>query len=159
MRCNLVALILNCKRCIQRDTNINFFTSFTELWNQRRVHRQSWSVEPHWERRGDPVCLECIWRNETRVCCQLCGKKYGANAGLQTHRAKVHNVVHPLRALVTSAVCPLCNCVFANIRGAQLHVQRVCANKFTQEQIDAKIALVNVNVGQPGQLQFQAFLH
>ena len=96
---------------------------------------------------------------ELTFCCQQCGKKYGTNAGLQTHRAKAHNVVHPLRALVTTATCPLCNSVFANVRGAQLHVQRACAKQFTQEHIDAKIALVNANIGQPGQLHFQAFLH
>ena len=96
---------------------------------------------------------------ELTFACTQCSKKFATNAGLQTHRTKTHSVVHPPRALVTSAACPLRDATFAKIRGAQLHAQRVCSKKFAHAQIDETTAQVHANVNHPGQLHFPAFLN
>ena len=62
--------------------------------------------------------------------CADCDKTFSSNARLQTHRASFHKTRDPWRALVTDEVCPLCKQIFADKRGAQLHVQRVCKFKF-----------------------------
>ena len=95
---------------------------------------------------------------ELKFICDTCGGKYGTNAGLQTHRTKAHSVVHPLRSLVTSNICPLCNAILADPRGAQLHVQRVCAKKYTTEQIDAVVARLNRQQLPATQRGLQSFL-
>ena len=44
--------------------------------------------------------------------CDECHKMFPTNAALQTHRTKTHKVVHPLRSLVTTNICPLCKSSF-----------------------------------------------
>ena len=92
--------------------------------------------------------------------CDRCTKVFSANAGLQTHKNKTHKVAHPLRSMVTTSTCPLCGSTFADIRGAQLHVQRVRAKKFTQEQIDERISNQHNHrsVGQDSQPTLHAFV-
>ena len=79
--------------------------------------------------------------------CLDCGRKFVTKAKLQTHRSSAHEWREPLRKLVKATdsekfSCRLCNVLFKNKQGAQLHVQRVCAPKYDQAVIQAALNAV-----------------
>ena len=79
--------------------------------------------------------------------CLDCGRKFVTKAKLQTHRSSAHEWREPLRKLVKATgsekfSCRLCNSLFKNKQGAQLHVQRVCAPKHEQAVIQAALNAV-----------------
>ena len=97
---------------------------------------------------------------ELKHICDVCGSKFGTHAGLQTHKSKTHGVIHPLRSLVTSNICPICSVPLANVRGAQLHVQRVCAPKLSEEQLQALILRISTRAtAVDSQTYLLGFLH
>ena len=76
--------------------------------------------------------------------CSDCGRKFVTKAKFQTHRSSAHDWREPLCTLIrpTSTEqfqCRLCNTLFKNKQGAQLHVQRICAPKHDQATIQAAL--------------------
>ena len=79
--------------------------------------------------------------------CSDCGRKFVTKAKLQTHRSSAHAWREPLRKLVRPTTtdeysCRLCNTLFKNKQGAQLHVQRVCAPKHDPAVVQAALNAV-----------------
>ena len=73
-------------------------------------------------------------------------KKFSTAQGRISHGVRAHNVRSDQRKLVQELEngdgkfrCLLCNGVYVNKKGAQLHIDRHCAKKFTPEQIMQKL--------------------
>ena len=83
--------------------------------------------------------------------CTACSKKFGTSQGLTSHVVHAHNQRSDQRKLVEEIKegngkfrCLLCDGVYVNKKGAQLHIDRHCAKKYTQEQIVNKLIRHNL---------------
>ena len=79
-------------------------------------------------------------REPTHVCVEAgCGKAFPSFAQLQTHRMGAHNYRVEARRLVSGSTCLICKKQYADQRGAQLQVQRVCLRRATEAQLEEAI--------------------
>ena len=62
--------------------------------------------------------------SDEEILCHECTKTFKTHQGLQSHRARVHQWRHPLRAFVPTSVCPVCQYDFRSRLRALQHVQR-----------------------------------
>ena len=67
--------------------------------------------------------------------CLTCSKEFDTLAKMTTHAYKSHGTRNPLRLLVTTPKCPLCNKTTRNLAQAQQHFQRACGKQATPETI------------------------
>ena len=85
-------------------------------------------------------------KEEPQWKCEECGKKFSTQQGRMSHYVRAHNVRSNQRKLVKEVEngdgkyqCLLCNGIYVNKKGAQLHIDRHCAKKFSPEEIAAKL--------------------
>jgi hypothetical protein len=78
--------------------------------------------------------------------CATCHKKFSTHQGLVSHQVRAHNLRSSQRKLVQEGKggngkfkCLLCGAELVDKKGAQLHIDRHCAKKFTPEAIFAKL--------------------
>ena len=78
--------------------------------------------------------------------CNQCDKKFSSALGLNSHVVRSHNYRSDQRKLVSEVKdgngkyrCLLCEQIYVNKQGAQLHIDRVCAKKHTPEEIVQKL--------------------
>jgi len=78
--------------------------------------------------------------------CTMCQKKFSTNQGLVSHQVRAHNLRSSQRKLVQEVKdgggrfkCLLCGAELVDKKGAQLHIDRHCAKKFTPEAIFGKL--------------------
>jgi hypothetical protein len=83
--------------------------------------------------------------------CNQCTKKFSTALGLNSHVVRSHNYRSEQRKLVSEIKesegkhrCLLCDGVYVNKKGAQLHIDRHCAKKFTPEEIVGKLIRHNL---------------
>jgi hypothetical protein len=81
-------------------------------------------------------------KNKPQWECQQCKKKFDTNKGMTMHRVKAHNYRVEHRKLVQEVQkgeakhrCLLCNKIYASKQGAQLHLDKHCTPKFTEDEI------------------------
>jgi hypothetical protein len=67
-------------------------------------------------------------QNELKHACS-CGDKFETKARLATHQWSSHGLTNPIRQLVQTNICPLCNQTFKDIKQAKNHAQIICAPK------------------------------
>ena len=77
--------------------------------------------------------------------CLQCDKTYRTKHALSVHTASAHKTRNPLRAQVTTSVCPGCEKQFTNTINAQRHwSKQICARngtaKYTTEQVQERIS-------------------
>ena len=83
--------------------------------------------------------------------CQQCENKFSTSQARVSHVVKAHNYRSDQRKLVQEIQngegkfrCLLCDGVYVNKKGAQLHIDRHCAKKFSPEQIVQKLIRFNL---------------
>ena len=81
-------------------------------------------------------------KNLPQWTCQYCDKKFETNKGKTMHMVKTHNYRVERRRLVQEVEngdgkyrCLMCRKIYASKQGAQLHLDKHCARKFTVEEI------------------------
>ena len=85
-------------------------------------------------------------KNQPQWECQTCNNKIETNKEKIIHMVKSHNYRVEHRKLVQSTEqgdgkhkCLLCNKIYASKQGAQLHLDKHCAHKFTADEIVNKL--------------------
>ena len=85
-------------------------------------------------------------KDKPKWACVECGKKFDTEKGRMTHMVRSHNHRSEQRKLVQEVVngdgkfrCLLCHKIYASKPGAQLHIDKHCAKKFTAEEIVDKL--------------------
>jgi rubredoxin len=86
-------------------------------------------------------------KDKPKWACAECGKRFDTEKGRMTHMVRSHNHRSEQRKLVQEVVngdgkfkCLLCNKIYASKPGAQLHIDKHCAKKFTAEEIVNKLS-------------------
>ena len=109
-----------------------------------KVHSFESSVEHRNTRAFGP-------KNKPTFRCETCGKMFQNNHDRTSHKVAAHNfrsqqrqLVQPVSAKGKEHRCLLCRAVFKDKRGAQSHIDRVCAPKFSAEQLAAAIAALTL---------------
>ena len=81
-------------------------------------------------------------KDKPRWECQECGKKFETSKGKIIHMVKSHNYRSEQRKLVKEIEngdgkykCLMCHKIYASKQGAQLHIDKHCAKKFSAEAI------------------------